>query len=73
MYEWQASTLGKFQQFAPNVYDALLVPNGTARATISFNTDGSVSYYRDGVWLFTHKANNLFKNGANADVAGRTV
>ena len=71
LYENQA-TAGAYSQFASEPYQAFFT-TGTARATITLNSDGSISFYRDGVFVYKYEANTKFNQGEDLNASSYTV
>ena len=57
-----AAVAGNFNIFADAAYQAFYSRDDGARATISFNTDGTITFYRNGVKVLTYLANTTFND-----------
>ena len=71
LYENQA-TAGAYAQFGSAPYQAFFT-TGTARATITLNSDGSISFYRDGVFVYKYEAGTKFNEGKGQNNSSYTV
>ena len=71
LYENQA-TAGAYAQFGSAPYQAFFT-TGNARATITLNSDGSISFYRDGVFVYKYEANTKFNQGEDLNASSYTV
>ena len=71
LFENQA-TAGAYSQFASEPYQAFFTTE-TARATIMLNSDGSISFYRDGVFVYKYEASTKFNEGDGQNNSSYTV
>lgn len=58
-----SAVAAQYKEFAENPWEAFYT-TGTARATISVNSDYSISFYRDGIKMFTYSKGTTFNNSA---------
>ena len=71
LFENQA-TAGAYAQFGSAPYQAFFT-TGIARATITLNSDGSISFYRDGVFVYKYEASTKFNEGDGQNNSSYTV
>ena len=58
-----SAVAAQYREFADEAWQAFLT-TGKARATISVNSDYSISFYRDGIKMFTYSAGTTFNNSS---------
>ena len=56
-----SAVAAQYKEFAANPWEAFYT-TGTARATISVNSDYSISFYRDGIKMFTYSKGTTFND-----------